>query len=406
MNNIVERIRSEILDDISRSNTWNEEYLIEIIDEKLLDVKEYIPINTKRQLKKELYNSLCRFDILSDLLEDENITEIMINGYKEIFIEKNGAIERYQQCFASKSKLEDIVQQIVSGHNRVVNESTPVADVRLDDGSRVNVVLPPVAINGPIVTIRKFPKQDFTLDKFIETQSITKEAAEFLKMLVRAKYNIFISGGTGSGKTTLLNALSEHIPSDERIITIEDSAELKLQGVGNLVRLEARTANVEGKNEVSIRELIRSSLRMRPDRIIVGEVRGEEVLDMLQAMQTGHDGSISTGHANSSTDMISRLETLVIMAKDFPLQAVKRQIGSALDILIHLGRMRDKSRRVLEINEVLYKNGDIELNKLYEFSGDPCSSNIGELVRTNNDMVKIGKMIRAGINGGVLHSIY
>ena len=314
----------------------------------------------------------------------------MVNGESDIFYERNGKIHRYGKCFSSSAKLFDIIQHIAAGHNRIVNESEPIVDVRLKDGSRVNIVLPPVAINGPVVTIRKFPKHDFTLEKLTEIGSITKEAADFLKKLVHAKYNIFISGGTGTGKTTFLNALSNYIPSDERIVTIEDSAELRIQGIDNIVSLETRNANFEGNNEITMRDLIKSSLRMRPDRIIVGEVRGDETLDMLQAMNTGHEGSISTGHANSPADMIARLETLVLMASDMPLNAIRRQIGSALDILVHLGRIKDGKRKVLNISEVMYADEDIHLNLLYEYNAEKG------LVRTGNDMNNCSKLERYG----------
>ncbi len=290
MGNIKEIIKAEIQSETDYINVWDEERIQEIIDEKLLHYPEYISVAEKLRLRKEIYNSLTRLDMLSELLEDEETSEIMINGTNDIYVEKRGIIEKYCYSFDKVEKLEDIIQQIVSGHNRIVNESSPIVDVRLADGSRVNIVLPPIAINGPIVTIRKFPKFDYTLERLIENGTVTEEVGSFLKDIVCAKYNIFISGGTGCGKTTFLNALSNYIPADERVITIEDSAELKIQGIGNLVRLETRNANLEGRNEITIRDLIKSSLRMRPDRIIVGEVRGGEALDMLQAMNTGHLG--------------------------------------------------------------------------------------------------------------------
>jgi len=309
-----------------------------------------------------------RLDVLQPLIDDKSITEIMINGPDSIFIERDGRVSKLNVKFESRRKLEDVIQTIVSRVNRTVNEASPIVDARLPDGSRVNVVLPPIALNGPVVTIRKFPEKPMTIEQLIKYGSITEEVAEVLERLVKAKYNIFICGGTGSGKTTFLNALSNFIPKDERIVTIEDSAELQITGVENIVRLETRNANTEGKGEITIRDLIRTSLRMRPERIIVGEVRGKEALDMLQAMNTGHDGSLSTGHANSTKDMLSRLETMVLSGAEMPLEAIRQQIASAIDIIIHLGRLRDKSRRTLEITEVVeYKNGQIVLNPLYEF---------------------------------------
>ena len=345
-----EQLHEEILAQMDLSKEASDEELLELIH-RILEEKskeEFIPLGEKAILGRELFNAFRKLDILQELIEDEEITEIMINGTQPIFIERNGRIYETDKKFLSKGKLEDVVQQMVAGCNRVVNEATPIVDARLEDGSRVNVVLPPVALNGPIVTIRKFPKSRITMETMIDTGSIGKEAAAMLIQAVKAKYNIFISGGTGSGKTTFLNVLSDFIPKEERIITIEDSAELQITGIPNLVRLEARNANVEGTGEINIRDLIRTALRMRPERIIVGEVRGEEALDMLQAFNTGHDGSISTGHANSPDDMMSRLSTMVLMGIKLPLEAVMRQIASGIDILVHLGRLRDKSRKVLE----------------------------------------------------------
>lgn len=310
-------------------------------------------------------------DILQEILDDNEVTEIMINSASQIFIEKDGRMSLWEKEFESQQKLYDIVQQMVSKSNRIINESSPIVDARLPDGSRVNVVLPPIALEGPVVTIRKFPEEPITIEKLIELGSIHEEAALFLEKLVVSGYNFFISGGTGSGKTTFLNVLSNFIPKDERVITIEDSAELQIKNIPNLVRLEARNSNVEGKNEVTIRDLIKSALRMRPTRIVVGEVRNEAAIDVLQAMNTGHDGSLSTGHANSTKDMLSRLETLVLMGMDIPLMAVRKQIASAIDIVVHLGRLRDKSRKVLEISEVLQcVDGEIEINPLYLFKED------------------------------------
>ena len=330
-----------------------DEEVAEVIDREILawNSREYLLLEEKLSLQKELFNSIRRLDLLQELIEDPEITEIMVNGPRHIFIEKKGRLYRWDRQFASGQKLEDLVQQIVSFCNRSVSKASPIADARLSDGSRVNIVLDPVALNGPAVTIRRFPKEPLGIARLVEWGSVTKEAADFLHDAVQAGYNIFVSGGTGSGKTTFLNALSEFIPSWERIITIEDNAELQLTRAENLVTLEARNANLEGEQAVTIRDLIRTALRMRPTRIIVGEVRGMEALDMLQAMNTGHDGSLSTGHANSPKDMLSRLETMVLMGMDLPLTAVRRQIASGVDLIVHLGRLRDGSRRVLEIVE-------------------------------------------------------
>ena len=355
--------------DLSRD--IGDEELTELIHDVLQEEvqEKYIPLQEQIALSRQLYHSFRKLDILQELIEDDSITEIMINGTEDIFLERNGSVFKSEKRFLSQSKLEDVIQQIVAGTNRYVNELSPIVDARLEDGSRVNVVLKPVALNGPIMTIRKFPKEKVTIEQLIEWNSISEEAAAFLEMLVRAKYNIFVSGGTGAGKTTFLNALSDFVPKEERIITIEDNAELQIKGVENLVRLEARNANLEGEGAVTIRDLIKSALRMRPDRIIVGEVRGEETVDMISsAMLNGHSGSMSTGHANNPADMLHRLETMMMMGIALPLTAIQRQIASALDIIIHLGRLRDKSRRVMEIAEVAgYENGRIQLRTLYEF---------------------------------------
>ena len=361
-----------------------------------------ISMAQKEQLKRQLYNAIKKLDILQELLEDESVTEIMINGYKDIFIERNGYIEKWSKCFDSSLRLEDIAQRIAAVSNRLVNESNPIVDTRLSDGSRVNIVLPPIALNeGPVITIRKFYKNPITIEKLIAMNSISPQAAEFLMNAVKAKYNIFISGGTGSGKTTFLNALSNYIPKDERVITIEDSAELKIQGMSNLVRLEVRNANLEGTNGVTIRDLIKASLRMRPDRIIVGEIRGEEALDMLQAMNTGHDGSLSTGHGNSPKDMVSRIITMVLMGVDMPVLAIEQQIASAIDIIVHLGRLRDKTRRVLEIDEIeAYSKDGIILNPLFRFEEegvDEKGNVCGGLKKLEKGLVNTDKMYYAGI---------
>ena len=365
-----EQLHARILARLDMTRDMEDEELTELIYEVLQEVsqEEYLPLDQKTMLGKELFNAFRKLDLLQEFLEDDDITEIMINGTQNIFIEKAGRISQSDKRFLSADKLEDVIQQIVAGSNRLVNEASPIVDARLADGSRVNVVLPPVALNGPIVTIRKFAKEAITMKKLMEWQSINSEVSGFLALLVAAGYNIFISGGTGSGKTTFLNALSQYIPKNERIITIEDNAELQIQNIKNLVRLEARNANVEGTGEVTIRDLIKSALRMRPDRIIVGEVRSAEAIDMLQALNTGHDGSLSTGHANSPKDMISRLETMVLMGMDLPLPAIERQIASGLDIIVHLGRLRDKSRKVLEVTEVLgYWDGQIHLQTIYRY---------------------------------------
>lgn len=358
-----------------------------------------ISIRQKEELEESVFNAIRRLDVLQELLEDDTITEIMINGKDDIFLERNGHITKWDKSFENEERLEDIAQKIASLSNKIVNISSPIADTRLEDGSRVSIVLPPVALNGPVITIRKFYKDALTMEKLIETGSLTQEAADFLKMAVKSKYNIFISGGTGSGKTTFLNALSEFIDNDERVITIEDAAELQINHVKNLVRLEARDANIEGKNEVTIRDLIRASLRMRPDRIIVGEVRGKETLDMVQAMSTGHDGSLSTGHGNSPKDMMTRLETMILMGIDMPVAAIRQQLTSAIDIIIHLGRLRDKTRRVLQIAEVVgVSRGEVKFNKLFEFAENAESNGrvLGELKATGYKLVNTQKMYFAG----------
>lgn len=344
-----------------------QEIIRHVIDEE--GKREFLSLGEKIRISRELFNAFRRLDILQDLIEDDEITEIMVNGTENIFYEKGGRLYQTDRHFISEERLGDVIQQIVGEANRYVNETSPIVDARLKDGSRVNVVLKPVAVNGPVMTIRKFPSDAVTMRQLVRMGSLTKEAAEFIEKLVCSKYNIFVSGGTGAGKTTFLNAMSDYIPKEERIITIEDNAELQIQGVANLVRLEARGPNLEGEGAVTIRDLIRSALRMRPDRIIVGEVRGEETVDMISsAMLNGHSGSMSTGHANNPADMLRRLETMMMMGIDLPLQAIQRQIASALDIIIHLGRLRDKSRRVLQIEEILgFNDGRIQTKTLYEF---------------------------------------
>lgn len=347
----------------------SDEELLEMIDRELLESEIVRDIGLEQRLawRKELFDSFRRLDILQELVDDPAITEIMVNGADRVFVERKGQIEQWEKRFRSEEQLQDLIQQIVSQVNRTVNQASPIADARLADGSRVHVVLPPVALDGPVLTVRKFP-ESFDMERLLELEMLSRQAAEFLKKAVISGYNIFISGGTGSGKTTFLNALSGFIPAGERVITIEDSAELQIQHVTNLVRLETRSSGSEGVKPVTMADLIRASLRMRPDRIVVGEVRGAEALDMLQAMNTGHDGSLSTGHANSSRDMLSRLETMVLSGAELPLLAVRSQIASALDILVHVGRLRDRSRRVLEIAEVTgYEDGEIRTESLFRF---------------------------------------
>ena len=369
MNELKQEIKSRLLEKLDHSMEMEDEAVQELVENEvwLMGKETYIPLAEKKRLCREIYYAIRKYDVLQELLEDETVTEIMGNGPDHIFIEKEGRLQQWQTTFESEDKLLDVIQQIVAKANRVVNESSPIVDARLF-GSRVHVVLPPVALNGPILTIRRFGKTPLLIPELLRLGSVSQEICTFLEKLVIAGYNIFISGGTGSGKTTFLNALSSFIPRTERIITIEDSAELQIQGNDNLVRLETRNANVEGCKPVTIRDLIRASLRMRPDRIIVGEVRGAEAIDMLQALNTGHDGSLSTGHANSAADMIARLETMVLMGMELPLAAIRRQIAGGVDLIVHLGRLRDKSRRVLSVSEVVgYEQGEVLLSVLYEF---------------------------------------
>jgi len=361
----------------------------------------YIPIDKKVEITERVFSSIRGFGILDTMMKDDRITEVMINGKDNVFIEKEGKVSRIEQAFESDRRLEDIIQRIVGLAGREVNQANPIVDTRLPDGSRVNVVLPPVSLCGPILTIRKFSKTPMTIGQLIQYGSITKEIAEKLEILVKAKYNIFISGGTGSGKTTFLNALSNFIPKAERIITIEDSAELQIVNIDNMVSLETRNANSSGTGAITIKDLIKSSLRMRPERIVVGEVRGGEALDMLQAMNTGHDGSLSTGHANSVKDMLSRLETMVLQgAEGLPLEAIRQQISSGIDIIIHLSRLRDHSRKIMEICEVLdYENGQIKLNPLYVYKEDDGSTLekvSGSLIRTENPLQNNFKLTLMG----------
>ena len=389
----LEEIRNQVIEMIDMTREPDENELHEIIDNQIANSFNVtqLSINDRYRIHRDIYNSIKGLGIVEELLKDEQITEIMINGSKNIFIEKEGEITQIDYCYSSPGRLNDVIQQIVGKTNKRVNQANPIVDTRLSDGSRVNVVLPPVSLSGPVVTIRKFPSERIDMEKLIRWKSITKEAADFLKQLVRAGYNIFVSGGTGSGKTTFLNALSNYIEEDERVITIEDSAELQLKNIKNLISLETRSATDEGTTEISIRDLIKTSLRMRPDRIIVGEVRGPEALDMLQAMNTGHDGSMSTGHANSPKDMLSRLETMILMGIEMPLLAIRSQIASGIDILIHLGRLHDKSRKVLEIDEVVgLKDGEIMLKKIFELKHN---NNGLELVKITDRLKNTDKMI-------------
>lgn len=396
----IKRFVAENLSLSTMSNEELEERVTEIVAQRIGNT--YCSIEQRISIIQQVYSSIRGFGLLDTIMNDDTITEVMINGPENVFIEQNGRLFKLGKQFESQKKLEDVIQRIVGLAGREVNQANPICDTRLPDGSRVNVVLPPIALCGPTLTIRKFSKTPMTIERLIAYGSITQEIADKLELLVRAKYNIFVSGGTGSGKTTFLNALSNYIPKDERIITIEDSAELQITRVENLVRLETRNANASGAGQITIRELIKSSLRMRPERIVVGEVRSGEALDMLQAMNTGHDGSLSTGHANSTEDMLSRLETMVLQGDTgLPLEAIRQQIASAVDIIIHLSRLRDKSRKTMEITEVVgYENGRIVLNPLYVFEEDENSTMervSGSLKRTDNRMQNTFKLRLSGI---------
>lgn len=396
---LAEKLKTKLISRIDVSRDISDEELNEIITAMVLE--EYrgrnISLREKLKISRELFYSVRGLDVMQEILEDDEVTEIMINAYNSIFIEKRGKLYRYSRSFSSPEKLKDVIQSIVAKTNKRVNEASPIVDTRLGDGSRVNVVLDPIATKGPAVTVRKFSKKVMSMEDLAAIGTITKEASEYLRRLVAGGYNIFISGGTGSGKTTFLNALAGYIPKDERIITIEDSAELRISGIENLVSMECRPANVEGENEITIRDLIRTALRMRPTRIIVGEVRGPETLDMLQAMNTGHDGSLSTGHGNSPSDMLTRLETMVLMGAEMPLYAIRSQIAAALDIMVHLGRFRDGSRKVLEIAEVCdMEEGAIKLAPLFLFRPET-----GRLEATGNKL----RNRKAGMWGGRFESI-
>ncbi len=395
-------ISSHVRQKIDLSREVEDAEIQEMIDSLIVQMGRTYALSLKerQELGKSVFCSIRKMDVLQELIDCDEVTEIMVNGTESIFVEKAGSIFQWDKRFETQEKLEDVIQQIVAKCNRVVNEASPIADARLENGARVNIVLAPVALNGPIITIRRFPKHPITMEDLLRYGSLSQQAADELACLVAAGYNIFISGGTGSGKTTFLNALSQYIPNTERIITIEDSAELQLQGIPNLVRLETRNANMDGAKPITIRDLIKSALRMRPDRIVVGEVRGGEAIDMLQALNTGHDGSLSTGHANSSADMLARLETMVLMGMELPLSAIRRQIASGVDIIVHLGRLRDKSRRVLEIVEILgYEKAEIVTAPLYRFqeSGEKDGMVVGRLVKIN-ELTHTGKLQTSGMS--------
>ena len=405
MNNAEERrkiLKEKLLESIDYSRESSDEEIRELIDEMLVREGREKPLSLseRSRLRRELFHAVRKLDVLQELVDDPQITEIMINGPNKIFIEQNGRLIESELRFDSEEKLQNVIQLIVSDCNRTVNEASPIVDARLANGARVNVVLNPVALNGPIVTIRRFPNKPITMEDLVSFGSITEEVCEWLSRLVRAKYNIFISGGTGSGKTTFLNALSNYIPGEERIITIEDSAELQIRNIRNLVRMETRNANVEGCREITVRDLIKTSLRMRPDRIIVGEVRGGEAFDMMQCLNTGHDGSMSTGHAKSSRDMLSRLENMILMGIEIPLEAIRQQIASGIDIIVHLGRLRDKTRKVLEIAEVRgFEKGEIVLSPLYRFEeeGETGGGKILGTLRKKGELAYVEKLQTAGL---------
>ncbi|MDR0500669.1 MAG: CpaF family protein [Coriobacteriales bacterium] len=399
---LVDRLRTHVYENFPLSKISDDELQTQIENMVKQEIgAEYVSVEQTVSIIQQIYSSIRGFGLLDSIMADDSITEVMINGHKKVFVEKNGVVQRIKSEFESQRRLEDVIQRIVGLAGREVNQANPMVDARLPDGSRVNVVLPPVSLCGPTITIRKFSKTPMTVQKLIQYGSITEDIAGVLRTLVEAKYNIFVSGGTGSGKTTFLNALSNFIPHSERIITIEDSAELQIASIDNLVSLESRNANASGVGKITFRELIKTSLRMRPDRIVVGEVRDDGALDMLQAMNTGHDGSLSTGHANSTEDMLSRLETMVLTgAEGLPLDAIRQQIASALDIIVHLARLRDHSRRTMEITEVLgYKNGKIQLNPLFVFEEDEHTTLervSGSLRRTDNKMQQTYKLTLAG----------
>ena len=398
----MERLRQHILEQLDLTRETGDEELAGLIYSEVgsYSRREGLSLTCREQFQKEIFHSLRKLDALQELVDDPAVTEIMVNGAEHIFYEKQGRVCQWDRRFYSKEKLEDVIQQIVASGNKIVNEANPIVDTRLSDGSRVNIVLSPVAIDGSVITIRKFPEHPMSMDQLVRLGAVSEEVADFLDKLVRAGYNMFVSGGTGAGKTTFLNALSEYIPEDERLITIEDSAELQIRSVPNLIRLETRTATMPGVREITIRDLIRTSLRMRPDRIIVGECRGAEALDMLQAMNTGHDGSLSTGHANSSLDMLKRLETMVLMGMDLPVTAIRGQIASGIDILIHLGRLRDRSRKVLNIDEIDgISDGEITLHPVYRYmeQGQNQQGRISGIWEKTGTLQNTEKLKRAGL---------
>lgn len=398
-----ERLKMRITSELDLAQEMADEDIGRMIDRCIAEETkgQYVPLKEKIGLRVELFNSLRRLDVLTELLEDESVTEIMVNSVSDIFVERGGTLTRFEKGFSSEERLEAVIQHIVGDCNRRINAANPIVDARLVDGSRVCVVTRPISLGGPIITIRRFPKQRITMEKLIAMGSLDAGTAAVLQILVQAGYNIFISGGTGSGKTTMLNALSDFVPKDARIVTIEDSAELQIQGVENLVRLEARMANLEGENEITIRDLIKASLRLRPDRIIVGEVRDAAAIDMLQAMNSGHDGSLSTGHANSAEDMLTRLETMVLLDMEIPLLAVRRQIASAVDIVIHVSRLRDKSRKVIQICEVNgMEQGEIKLNSLFEFRESGIrNGKVQGMLHKVHDLMYLEKLQNAGLMG-------
>lgn len=397
----VQRLKARIRGTFEWDNALTDEQLRAKIEAAVFDwaADHPMPAGEKVRLVRRLFHSFRGLDLIQPLMDDATVTEIMINGHDELFVERGGRLTRMPIAFESRERLEDLIQAVVAGVNRVVNESSPIVDARLKDGSRVHIVLPPIALKGPTMTIRKFPEKPLLMKDLIALGALPEEAASMLEMLVKAKFNIFISGGTGSGKTTFLNALSQFIPDDERLVTIEDAAELQIVSVPNLVSLETRNANTEGKGAVSMRELIRASLRMRPNRIIVGEVRGGEAIDMLQAMNTGHDGSLSTGHANSARDMISRLETMALSGAELPVAVIRQQIASAIDIVVHLSRLRDRTRRVTEICEVTgIADGEIAMQPLFRFveRGESAGRVTGGLEHCGHPLQRTWKLAMAG----------
>ena len=398
---VFEELKKQILEQVDLSREVSDEEMQDLIDEVILvyGKEQYLSLDEKCRMKKELFHALRKMDVLQELLEEPEDTEILVNGMVGIFLERGGQILRWEKNFYSRERILDVIQQMISACNRVVNESSPIVDARLENGDRVHVVLPPVAVNGPIITIRRFPERPITMDRLLELESLSREEADFLRDAVRSGYSILVAGGTGSGKTTFLNALSEYIPAGERVVVIEDTAELQIQNVENLVRLETRTSGMEECKEISIRDLIKASLRMRPSRIIVGEVRGAETFELLTCLNTGHDGSFCTCHANSTHDTISRLETMVLMGMELPLQAIRRQIASGIDLIVYLGRLRDKSRRLLEITEVTGMEGEqVALHPLFLFreTGE-VSGRVCGIQEKAGDMKKIEKFQRAGI---------